>query len=105
MRRPGQHGGGVPQQQAEYPPVATSGLEKAGYGEHAAVIKTETAQQDQYLDQIAMGLEQLKHGAMAMNVRGDWVLVGAVGVGLARVFQTLGPRLLMDPLIMICLAD
>lgn len=67
VKRPGQQHAGAGQQGPEYPPVSTGGLEQAGYGEQAQVIKEETLQQDQYLDQIAMGLDQLKHGARAMQ--------------------------------------
>ena len=50
--------------------MGTAGLAEAGYGDQAKVIQDETRQQDAYLDQIAQGLDQLKHGAMAMQVRG-----------------------------------
>lgn len=56
-----------PSEGASYPGVTTQGLEAAGYGGEAAAIQKETAQQDEYLDQIAQGLDQLKHGALAMQ--------------------------------------
>jgi hypothetical protein len=46
-----------------YPGVSTHGLAAAGLGEQAAAIDQETAQQNQYLDEISKGLDQLKFGA------------------------------------------
>lgn len=52
------------QQQATLPGVSTRGLAEAGFGTQAQVIDNETAKQDQYLDQISQGLDQLKKGAL-----------------------------------------
>ncbi|GBF90321.1 hypothetical protein Rsub_02427 [Raphidocelis subcapitata] len=57
----------APPPRPEWAPVTTAGLDKAGYGEQAAVIREETRQQDAYLDQISHGLEQLKAGALVMH--------------------------------------
>jgi hypothetical protein len=76
-----QGGGGKQQQQQQqqqaagahsngsraYPGVSTYGLQEAGCGEQAAAIDQETQQQNQYLDEISKGLDQLKFGA---QVRG-----------------------------------
>lgn len=65
-------GGGAGAAAASSPPQAYrgpsgSGLAAAGMDEHAASVAAETAQQNDYLDQIAAGLEGLKQGAVAMN--------------------------------------
>lgn len=52
---------------ASYPNVTTRGLDEAGFGDEARTIQAETAQQNAYLDEIAKGLDQLKHGAVRMN--------------------------------------
>lgn len=59
-----------------YPGVSTQGLAEVGFGEEAATIQEETRQQDQYLDQIGKGLDQLKLGAQ--------VRTGHPAVGLWR---------------------
>ncbi len=46
-----------------YPGVSTRGLEEIGLGEQAAAIDQETKEQNQYLDEISKGLDQLKFGA------------------------------------------
>jgi hypothetical protein len=77
VRRPGQQQQQQQQQQRpgggpappQYAPVGVSGLAEAGYGEQARVIQDETQLQNANLDQIAAGLEHLKHGALAMQVR------------------------------------
>jgi hypothetical protein len=44
-----------------------SGLAAAGLDEQATAVADETAKQNDYLDQISAGLDQLKMGAVAMN--------------------------------------
>eukprot|EP00879_Flechtneria_rotunda_P004353 GHRR01004604.1.p1 GENE.GHRR01004604.1~~GHRR01004604.1.p1 ORF type:complete len:275 (+),score=73.15 GHRR01004604.1:221-1045(+) len=56
-----------PQQPAQYPGVSTNGLAEIGFQQQAGVIQQETAKQDQYLDEISKGLDQLKFGAQRMN--------------------------------------
>lgn len=72
MQQQQQHNGRHQQQQqrgssqpgsSAYPGVSTRGLQDIGYGEQAAVIDAETQQQNQYLDEISKGLDQLKFGA------------------------------------------
>lgn len=57
------------QQQATLPGVSTRGLAEAGFGDQAQAIDKETAQQDQYLDQISQGLDQLKAGAQVREMQ------------------------------------
>ncbi len=45
----------------------TDGLADLGLGNQAKVIDNETQKQNQYLDEISKGLDQLKHGAAVMN--------------------------------------
>lgn len=52
---------------AGYRGPSGSGLAAAGLDEQAAAVADETAQQNDYLDQISAGLDQLKAGAVAMN--------------------------------------
>lgn len=51
----------------QMPGVTTAGLADAGFASEAATINAETRQQDQILDQISLGLDQLKQGAAAMR--------------------------------------
>jgi hypothetical protein len=70
-----QHGKQQQQRQpgsAAYPGVSTYGLEEAGYGQQAAAINAETQQQNQYLDQISQGLDQLKFGAQVGDDEAPW---------------------------------
>eukprot|EP00877_Chromochloris_zofingiensis_P011935 jgi/Chrzof1/6996/Cz02g07020.t1 len=53
--------------QGTYQGPNTAGLDKLGYQQEAEVIQKETVKQDQYLDQISKGLDQIKYGAMNMN--------------------------------------
>jgi hypothetical protein len=68
-RRGGGGGGGA----APSPPQAYRGPSGSGLATveglegHAAEVGEETAKQNDYLDQIAAGLDQLKQGAVAMN--------------------------------------
>lgn len=57
------------QQQATLPGVSTNGLAEVGFGDQARVINEETAKQDDYLDQISQGLDQLKAGAVVSQER------------------------------------
>lgn len=58
-----QRNGGQPGGSQAYPGVSTRGLEDIGYGEQAQQLESETQQQNQYLDEISKGLDQLKFGA------------------------------------------
>jgi uncharacterized protein YukE len=64
------------QQAAAYPGVNTQGLADIGFQQEASELQAETQVQNQYLDQISNGLDQLKEGAKVRTPQ-RWLISGS----------------------------